>query len=236
MTRMNKKLDFLKSGEVGMLFGKPAMGKTAMAYNILLSTAEQGVSCYYYGLESGSEDISLGLTRTYGDIDRRKLFGNGASYEDIKKLRTATKDIAKLPIYILGNSKFDLKHMIGYLKDRKVPSGSLVVIDYLQLATSLRDADFIPAFKDFAVSSGVKVLVLSQLRWTDRDEEEVSLETSMASSTKEAVEASDRVCFVHRDSFLQEREQNREPIDLCFLWPNRQTESFEFVPSSGRIY
>ena len=162
--RNNRDIEFLEDGELGLFFGRPAIGKTSMAYNIVLSAGERGLSCYYYSLEQTNNELFMGLVGANAGIDRKQVSGANVELNSTDQLSSSIKKVGKLPIHLVGIPNFIDGSLLHDLNERQIAPGSLIVIDYLQLAKSSEDSEFLPALKDFAVTGEVKLLVLSQIQ------------------------------------------------------------------------
>ena len=87
-----------------IIAGRPAMGKSATALNIMLRQASAGIPCLYVGLEDRKEQHVRRLTSIMAKIDTNILTYEGLAKSSTtvhQDLLVAAQKMAKLPIYFL---------------------------------------------------------------------------------------------------------------------------------------
>jgi replicative DNA helicase len=120
----------LHSGELIVLAGRPAMGKTAMALNIVESACEQGVPVYVYSLEMPSDALLARLLCGRARINLLDFRAGAITGAETTRARVALADISEWPLHLCDHASLTLEGLEESL-DGKVPG--LVVLDYLQL-------------------------------------------------------------------------------------------------------
>jgi len=125
----------LHRGELIILAGRPAMGKTALALNIAHHAAvklEKTVAIF--SLEMSKESLLTRLLCAAARVDSHRFRLGYLDAEERRRLQAALAELVKAPLYIddsSGSNLIDLHAKLRRLKaERQV---DLVVIDYLQL-------------------------------------------------------------------------------------------------------
>jgi len=137
-------LDNLTSGlqpsDLVIIAGRPSMGKTALALNIVYNAAiNNNVGTALFSLEMSSMQLGIRLLGLDGMIDASRLRKGALQDDEWTRLIESTDRLSKLPIFIddsSGLSALEMKAKARRLK--KKHDISLVVIDYLQLMQSKR--------------------------------------------------------------------------------------------------
>jgi len=120
-----------------IIAGRPSMGKTTVACNMLDHIAVvQQKPVVLFSLEMSKEQIACNMLCSHARVPVSKVMRGYVEPNDMLKLTTAADDISKAPIYIddpAGMTVLELKAKARRLKRRH--DIQLVVIDYLQLMT-----------------------------------------------------------------------------------------------------
>ena len=133
-------LDSLTQGfqksDLIILAGRPAMGKTALSLNIMMTgIRESKLPILFFSLEMSKEQIIYRLLSMESNINQVRL-KNGQLYQsDWIKLTSVIKILSKLPIFIddtVNLSINDIRSKIKTILFEQKKIG-LVIIDYLQL-------------------------------------------------------------------------------------------------------
>ncbi len=126
-----------------ILAARPAMGKTAQAWQIVHNAAKEGKGVVFFSLEMSSSQIAGRSLATETGIKNAQITAGVNSWNepiDFGKLDQAATAIGERPIYVIDNMntmpQIRAKAM-QLVADKKV---ELIVVDYLQLAmTDSRD-------------------------------------------------------------------------------------------------
>ena len=133
-------LDSLTQGFQGsdliILAGRPAMGKTALSLNIMMTgIKELKLPILFFSLEMSKEQIIYRLLSMETNINQIRLKNGRLSRSDWIKLTKVIKILSQLPIFIddtVDLSINDIRSKIKMILFEQKKIG-LVIIDYLQL-------------------------------------------------------------------------------------------------------
>lgn len=157
-------------GEFIIIGGRPSMGKSALAGNILANVCSSGKSALLFTLE---------MSR--GDIIDRIAAGKGIKYQNIRSgqlkeyewsaLTRAMSEIHSWHLAIDDTAAISLRELRMKARRQKKNGLDLLVVDYLQLMSmsNLKDSrvqglgEISRGFKQLARELNVPVVVLSQL-------------------------------------------------------------------------
>lgn len=216
----------LRPGDLVVIAGRPAMGKTALAMSAIRTTCEDGETCLMFSLEmdraplvdriiASMSGVPMGLIRTptkLADLDWPKLT---AAAGRAAALPWYLDDQAGLPIQEIQSRarRIQRKHGLG-----------LVVIDYIQLVESCnkhnsrRDhvAEVSRALKKMAKDLHVPVIALSQLnRECEKRNDKRPLMSDLYESGSVEQDA-DAIGFVYRDEVYNENSERKGICEL--IW------------------
>jgi replicative DNA helicase len=209
-------------GDLVVLAARPAMGKSALALNIAYNNADQKIPVYFSSLEMS--DIQL-LKRLYcqvAHVDSYRMRIGNLNKEEWKRLERATIKIAELPIKISDNPLSTVIDIKSGAREhfRKYKKAGLIIVDYLQLITPLRDRENTTAevseisrqLKILAKELECPVIALSQLsRGVElRANRRPQLSDLRGSGSIE--QDADKVVFIHRELDPNDREKRSHTI------------------------
>lgn len=220
---LDYKLGGLKAGEVTIIGGRPAMGKTALAANLTYNIAagfylahqqnpEEDKCVVYIGLELAPKLFANRLLSLQTAIPTYKLRYAEDLGENFDKICKAERTFRELPIYYLA----DIFEVDGIEKElQKIEKQvGCVIIDYLQLLgeeyQTKEDYSLVMLqLKSLAVKLDMPIVVLSQLK---RELESRADKHPLMSDIRRIMRnqnAADNVIFLYRESYYI---QFAEPI------------------------
>ena len=220
---LDYKLGGLKSGEVTIIGGRPAMGKTALAANLTYNIAAgfylkhqqnplDDKCVVYIGLELSPKLFANRLLSLQTAIPTYKLRRGEDLGENFDKICKAERTFRELPIYYLGDI-FEVDDIEKELQKVEKQVGC-VIIDYLQLLgeeyQTKEDYSLVMLqLKSLAVKLDIPIVVLSQLK---RELESRADKHPLMSDIRRIMRnqnAADNVIFLYRESYYI---QFAEPI------------------------
>jgi replicative DNA helicase len=125
----------LHPGELIIIAGRPAMGKTALALNMAQHAAVKlGKTVAVFSLEMSKESLLTRLLCASARVDSQRFRLGYLDMEERRRLQMAATDLFEAPLYIDDTSGSNLIDMHAKLRRLQAerPLG-LVVLDYLQL-------------------------------------------------------------------------------------------------------
>ncbi|MBX4215949.1 replicative DNA helicase, partial [Candidatus Parcubacteria bacterium] len=171
---LDHKLAGLQKSDLIILAARPSMGKTALALDIARNAAlRHGIPVGIFSLEMSSQQLVDRMLASESRVDSWKLrTGKLSLDEDFGRLRDALSSLSAAPIFIddePSNSIIKMRSVARRLK-REHKLG-LIVVDYLQLMTTVKQYDSMVnqvteisrSLKALARELEVPVVALSQL-------------------------------------------------------------------------
>lgn len=214
-------LDGLLSGlqktDLIILAARPSVGKTSLALDIARRSAvNHGVPVGIFSLEMSTQQLIDRILAAESAVDSWKLrTGQKLQDADFSYLRDAIDRLAKAPIFINDTPGLNILSMRSAVRKMKSEHNlGLVIVDYLQLMTPLRNSDSMVqqvteisrSLKGLAKELDVPVLALSQLsRAVEQRGGKPRLSDLRDSGSIE--QDADVVMFIHRDDKVNENSE-----------------------------
>lgn len=217
---LDEKTSGLQPSDMIVLAARPGMGKTSLALNIAETVAvEAGLPVAVFSMEMPGTQLATRFLSSVGRIDQHKIRTGKLNDEEWQRLTYALGKLHEAPIYIdetPGLNPTDLRARCRRLH-RQCGRLGLIVIDYLQLMTSLKESDNRSAelseisrsVKSLAKELNVPIIALSQL---NRSLEQRPNKRPVASDLREsgAIEQdADIIMFIYRDDYYN--KDSKEP-------------------------
>ena len=214
----------LQRGDLIVVAGRPSMGKTALALNLVESAAiRSGLAAVVFSLEMSSEQLTMRFMSSLGRIDAHKIRTGNLEDVDWPRLTTAMTMLNESKIFLDDSGDLtptELRARCRRLK-REHDIG-IVVVDYMQLmhvpGTSENRATEISeisrSLKALARELEVPVVALSQL---NRSLETRANRRPMLSDLREsgAIEQdADVILFIYRDEVYNEESDRKGEAEI----------------------
>lgn len=209
---LDEKLQGFHETDLLILAARPAMGKTALALNLMLNVAlmaQRGVGMF--SLEMSRGQLVGRLLSCVAEIDAQKMRSGKLNQPEWDKLIEAGETVRAAKIHIDDTPGITIADLRARARKLKVedPTLGLIVIDYLQLMQGddprsnrqQQISDISRGLKILAKDLHVTVLALSQL---NRGVEQRSDKRPMTSDLREsgAIEQdADAIFFIYRDEY-----------------------------------
>jgi replicative DNA helicase len=160
-------------GDLVIIAGRPSMGKTSLAVNIVENAAiRHGVPSAIFSLEMSKEQLVLRLLCSQSEVALHKVRNGFLGHEDWPRLTTGAGLLTQAPIWIDDSAAPTVLELRAKCRRLKAEGKlGLVVIDYLQLVRSTGRVEnrvqeisqITRALKALAKELDVPVVALSQL-------------------------------------------------------------------------
>ncbi|MCF6185869.1 MAG: replicative DNA helicase [Desulfobulbaceae bacterium] len=209
----------LQPSDLIIIAGRPSMGKTALAMNIVQHAAIiEKIPVAVFSLEMSMEQLALRMLCSIGRIDSQRIRTGRLLEKDWPDLTRATGILAEAPIHIDDSAGMTVLEMRA--KARRLKSEhdlGMVVVDYLQLMQGRSSknenrtqeiSDISRSLKAMAKELDVPVVALSQL---NRGLESRTDKRPQLSDLREsgAIEQdADVIGFIYRDEVYNKAEDN----------------------------
>jgi replicative DNA helicase len=211
----------LQGGDMIVVAGRPSMGKTAFALNIAEHVGvELRLPVAIFSLEMSGPQIAMRMLSSIGRIDQTRIRNGKLTDEEWDKMTTALGKLHDAPIEIDETGAInatDLRARARRLARKYGGKLGLIVIDYLQLMTSVKDnenrateiSEISRSIKALAKELNVPVIALSQL---SRKVEERNEKRPLMSDLREsgAIEQdADLILMMYREEYYKPDTQDK---------------------------
>lgn len=161
----------LKPGDLIILAGRPAMGKTAFALSLLAnSSINYSKNLAFFSLEMPGEQLLQRVLCSQAEVDMTRLRQGKLPKGEFEKLLMHGQTIRDSNIFIDDNASLTLTELRSKCRSLKKKNGlDMVIIDYLQLmdgpgeSRQVQIATISRGLKELAKELRIPVLALSQL-------------------------------------------------------------------------
>lgn len=214
--QLDKMTSGLQPSDLIIMAGRPSMGKTALAMNMVQNTAlNHNVGVAVFSLEMSDTQLGLRLLCAQSRVDSHDLRTGFIKDQDWPKLTRAAGELSNASIFIDDTPSLSVLEMRA--KARRLKSEhniGLVVVDYLQLMRGKAESreqeisEISRSLKAMAKELDIPVIALSQLNRglesrTDKRPQLADLRESGAIE-----QDADVICFIYRDEVYNKSEDN----------------------------
>ena len=205
-------------GEITVLAGRPGMGKTTFALSLLHHIcASEKKTVGYVSLSNKAKQLISNLLTQLNGIITSKQNQVEQDYEDVDIAAQAIQQLSAYPLYLDDGTRNNIKSLLRSCWNlKRKHKADLIVIDYLQLLdnpSKIMSRERALGYacqqlKIMARKMGVPLILVSQVsrapehRSGDKVPELRDLRESGAIE-----EVADKVLFVHRPAYYQNRNQ-----------------------------
>lgn len=161
----------LRPGQLWVIAARPGLGKSALAGNIAVNVAMQGVRVQIFSMEMSAEQLAMRWLAAKSKLSLKRLEHYKVQAHEWKQIHEAAEKIYKLGIDIYdrgGLSNVELARLCRQFKAQN--NTGLIIVDYLQLAhgqhpkNKVQDTgDVSRTLKEIAMNLKIPVIGLSQL-------------------------------------------------------------------------
>jgi replicative DNA helicase len=255
--RLDKMTAGMHPGDLIIIAGRPAMGKTAFALNVALNACRMRKSpAVFFSLEMPKEQLANRLLCSEARVDAGKLRTGFLARDDWPKLTAAAGTLSDLPIWLDDTPGLTLMEVRAKTRRLKAEHGlSLIVIDYLQLMragvkTDSREqeiSEISRSLKGMAKELELPVIALSQLNRgvESRGNKDKRPQLSDLRESGAIEQDADTIMFIYRDEVYNPEstekgiaeiiigKQRNGPIGtvkLTFLGKHTRFENYSGAP------
>lgn len=206
------------AGDLVVLAGRPAMGKSAAAGTIAFNAARAGKTVLIFSLEMSQAELSqrwlAGLSGISTDRQRHGKLA-GREWEDLVE---ANAILSKLPIMVDDQPRLSVPQMRQRARRVRRRRGlDLIIIDHLQLVRQqgkqesrrVEIGDASSMLKAIAKELQVPVLLLSQLSRAPEQRDDKRPQLSDLKESGDIEQDADVVMFLFREEYYLERAEPR---------------------------
>ncbi len=137
-TELDQMLTGLHEDELIIIAGRPAMGKTTFALNVVRNVTTKSVRpVVFFTLEMSAENIARNILAAQARVEGQKMRNHSFSREEQDRLTNASSELNEAPFWIDETPAISLSELRGKCRHLKLRHDiQLIVIDYLQLMTA----------------------------------------------------------------------------------------------------
>ncbi|MDP2104413.1 MAG: replicative DNA helicase, partial [Desulfobulbaceae bacterium] len=208
----------LQSSDLIIVAGRPSMGKTAFAMNMVQNAAILAkVPAAVFSLEMAKEQLAMRMLCSISRVDSSRLRTGHLNDHDWPKLVRATGILAKSPIFIDDTPAISVLEMRAKTRRLKAEHNvGLVVVDYLQLMRGHRNTDsreqeiseISRSLKAMAKELHLPVIALSQLNRSLENRTDKRPQLSDLRESGAIEQDADVICFIYRDEVYNKSPDN----------------------------
>jgi replicative DNA helicase len=251
----------LNNGDLTIIAGRPAMGKTAFALNIAMFVAappvtpEPGDAVAFFSLEMPKEQLAMRIICSQANVDMNALRRGRLSADAWVRLREEVEKLRRMALYIDDQVTVTLSQIRSRVRRLKseiasgrsrVPAKRLrwVVIDYLQLMEGSRQkgdsrerevAMLTRGLKIMAKEEDIPVAVLSQLnRSVEKDRKEKRPQLSDLRESGAIEQDADNVFFLFRPCMYDKGANRRDAECIVAKQRNGPTDTIHLIFDADR--
>jgi replicative DNA helicase len=208
----------MQSSDIIILAGRPSMGKTALAMNIVQNAAIfHKIPVAVFSLEMSKEQLGMRMLCSVSRVDSQDLRTGFIKDTDWPKLARATGILSEAPIYIDDSPAISVLEMRAKSRRLKAEHNiGLVVVDYLQLMRGRSSAErreqeiseISRSLKAMAKELDLPVIALSQLNRSLESRPNKRPQLSDLRESGAIEQDADVICFLYRDEIYNKSEDN----------------------------
>ena len=130
----------LRSGNLVIIAGRPGMGKTSLALNMLhMQTTRYGCVGGFFSLEMSTEELVIKILSSETNIPVSKIRMGSLSDSEMYTIRKAQRDIRKFPMFFEDSGGLTTDQLAAKARELHNTKGmDIMYVDYLQLMQSAR--------------------------------------------------------------------------------------------------
>jgi replicative DNA helicase len=213
----------LQPGDLIVVAGRPSMGKTSFALNVMERVARDGHGVAFFSMEMSDQQVIQNLLCARAGIDSHELRRGRVTEDDYERLQRVAAELYEARIFIddtPGLTPIAIRAKARRLKQRH--DVDLVILDYLQLMSGgsnvenrQQEISFISrSLKALARELRVPVIALSQLNRSVEQREDHKPRMSDLRESGAIEQDADVIMMLHREEVFKPTEQNRGLAEL----------------------
>lgn len=213
-------------GDLIIIAGRPAMGKTAFALNVAMNAcAIRKQPIVFFSLEMPKEQLANRLLCAEARVDAGKLRTGNLSRDDWPRLAGAAGTLSEMPIWLDDTPGLTLMELRAKTRRLKSEAGlALVVVDYLQLMragvkTDSREqeiSEISRSLKGLAKELELPIIALSQLNRgvESRGNKDKRPQISDLRESGAIEQDADTIIFIYRDEVYNPESPDKGTAEI----------------------
>ncbi|MBF0491422.1 MAG: replicative DNA helicase [Deltaproteobacteria bacterium] len=214
----------LQSSDLIIVAGRPSMGKTALALNMVENAScDHGVCTAVFSLEMSKEQLVQRMLCGLGKVDGSKLRGGFLNHDDWTRLTKAADKLSRAPMFIDDTPALSILEMRAKARRLKKENNlGLIVVDYLQLMRAAQHSDsrereiseISRSLKALAKELSVPVIALSQLNRSVENRADRRPQLSDLRESGAIEQDADVIAFIYRDEVYNKNSVDKGVAEI----------------------
>lgn len=209
----------LHNDELIIVAGRPAMGKSTFALNMLRNIAlREKAPCAFFTLEMSSANVASHLMVAEARVDAQKMRKMNLTLDDINRLHVVSETLTRASIWLDETPAISLAQLRGTVRRLAAAQGlRLVMVDYLQLMTASANAqrrsreqevsEISRGLKALAKDLHIPVVALAQLSRKPEDRKDFRPIMSDLRESGAIEQDADVIMLLHRPSYYNKDDR-----------------------------
>lgn len=217
-------LNGLQDGEMIIIAGRPSMGKTAIAMNMIEHiSANLMLPTVVFSLEMGKHQLAQRMICSRAGIDAQKVRRGMLNPAEYHKLAATVNEMGKAPIFVDDSAGLTVLELRAKARRLKLQHNiRCIMIDYLQLmdnpgpeSRQQQITEISRGIKAVARELGVPVLACSQLNRASENRDGHRPRMSDLRESGSIEQDADVVLLLHREDYYHAGEEGYEKTHLA---------------------
>ena len=227
-TEFDKMTTGLKGGDFVVIGGRPSMGKTAFALNLVMGVASNGALTPVYSLEMKNGPLGRRMLSSRANVEGRRLKqgGSAISNDDWIRIGHGSGELSTLDIMIsdvsgvtINQIKKDMERLRKLHPDREI----VCLIDYLQLISGgskyagnrqQEISEISRELKKIALEQNLVMIALSQLSRSVEQRQDKRPVMSDLRESGSIEQDADIIGFLYRDEYYDRESAQKNIVEL----------------------
>jgi replicative DNA helicase len=211
----------LRGGQLTIVAGRPAMGKSALMLNMADNMARRGVPVVYFSLEMPANELAARVVLSRAETNT-EIIRNGFLTASMKhRIMDAATQFASEPLYVDDRGGLTLLDIRGRARLAVRRWGvKAIFVDYLQLVSHSgaqsreNEVGFVSrGLKAMSMELGIPVVAAAQVNRQAENRSDNRPKLSDLRESGSIEQDADIVCLVHRPAYYAVQDQEPDPQD-----------------------
>lgn len=218
----------MKPGNLVIVAGRPGMGKTALALQFAIGTAQTGTTALVLSMEMSEGELTERMVANVGRVPLEAVIAGTTGGEIGDRIEGAIACLRDLPLLIDDQGGLTLFDVAAKARSVRRKHGlGLLMVDYLQLMTgegasrNQQIEQISRGLKSLAKELQIPIVALSQLSRKSEDRANRHPILSDLRDSGAIEQDADAIIFVHRDEIYDDRSPNKGTAEII-IGKNRQ--------------
>lgn len=211
----------LRPAKLGIIAGRPGMGKSALLGSIAHNIAQQGKSVAIFSLEMSGGEIAQRLMASVASVNSARFKTGVLDEKSWDSVCLTVEQFAESKIWIDDSVDISVAHIRSKVRELQIKQGvDVIMIDYLHLMLDGSDEDIreigkiTRALKNLSRELNINIQLLSQLSRAveNRSDKRPIMSDLRASGNIE--QDADTIVFIYRDEYYNPESSDRGVAEL----------------------